>query len=402
MKEQSSHRQDPIHHQNGASATGHADATETTGRPASSGSPSPSTKQPDRDIAQAHENSSRVLKRYFIDSGSYIGFPNSVAYSHFPAGIYYPASEDRTGRFILRRIDPLNKKATEDMIREEDNDQLARELDALLSDDDEPEEVTKSDIGRMMKRIESSSFLSEGYFPMEKWNPGLESVDRSIRTFLKNRELYERNSLGFRRSILLFGEPGTGKSRYIDHVSKQLIEENDAVVIRLDSRREIGMTIEKGLITLEAYLGDRLKVFIIEELAQISSRMDITELLNFLDNAVLRHNVLFLMTTNTPERIPKPLIDRPSRIDVLEKVGANNRDGFIEAWYTHITGKTLPESSKDEPWYDARLSPAYLKELFLVSMLNEQTPEQAWKDLSRRKHLVAASFDDRDRSDFIL
>lgn len=402
MKEQTSHLQNPNQHQNGTPVTGSAETYQKTGRTAALGSQDPSIKQPDRDIGQAHEHTSRILKRYFIDNGSYIGFPNSVAYSHFPAGIYYPDSEDRTGRFILRRIDPLNKKAAEDMIREEDNAQLVRELDALFSDDDEPRKVTKNDVPKMMKRIENSSFLSEGYFPMEKWNSGLESVDRSIRSFLTNRELYERNNLGFRRSILLFGDPGTGKSRYIDHISKQLIEENDAVVIRLDSRREISTTIEKGLITLEAYLGDRLKVFIIEELAQISSRMDITELLNFLDNAILRHNVLFLMTTNTPERIPIPLIDRPSRIDVLEKVSANNRDGFIEAWYTHITGKVLPESAKNEPWYDARLAPAYLKELFLISMLNEQTPEQAWKELSKRKHMVAANFDERDQSSFIL
>ena len=346
-------------------------------------------------------NKSKILRRYFVDHGKYISFPNSVAYSHYPAGIFYPETEERTGDFVLKRIDPMNKRAAEDLVKEHFDDELSSCIADIFEED--TGNFKRRDINRLLKRIEDSTFLNEGYFPMEKWNEGIQRVDTSIRNFLNNRELYEKKKLDYRRSFLIYGEHGSGKSRYIDHICKVLIEQHDSIIIRLDSMREVNLTIERGLIPLEANLGDRLKVFVIEEFAQISGRSsNYADLLNFMDNAIMRHNLIFILSSNSPQKIPKPFVDRPGRIDVLEKVGTNYRAGFPEAFYEFITGQKLPERSQNESWYSAKLPASYLKELFLVSMLNNESPEITWKEIERRKNLISSEFDERDRLDMIM
>ncbi|MCH8488027.1 MAG: AAA family ATPase [Candidatus Cyclonatronum sp.] len=383
------------------------------------------------------------LTRYYIDHGSHIAFPNQLAYEVFPPGLYFPDT-DREGNFLLKRIDPFKQQALmelysserEDFDDDDDNDnddnfsaaEYAAELlgqpDNLdlindtqhlmdqmdeLGEFDELEEMfaslerdyenenesATSKFAASLKRlnrIEGSHYLSEGYFHLEHYNPGLKKAHEAINEFLANEDIYIRNRLGYRRSILLFGEPGTGKSRFIDYTCKRLIDQHQAVVIRLDGRNHIDQVMDHGLIPLEAHLSDRLKVFVIEELAEVVNRHSMSTVLNFLDNAILRNNVIFLMTTNTPERIPANLTNRPSRIDVLEEVGTNNLPGFEEAWYQHITGELLPETEKSQDWYSAKLTPAYLKELFLMCKLKGISPHESFKLLRSRITLVRNSF----------
>jgi len=349
---------------------------------------------------QKKTSKNKILKRYFIDNGKYISFPNTIAFNFFPAGIYFPDT-DKNGIFVLKRIDPMNKRAAEEMVREQLDDELTSCIADMFAEEDTGD-FSSRDIHRLLKRIEDASYLNENFFPMHLWNEGLQRIDSSIKSFLENRELYEKNKLDYRRSFLLYGEHGSGKSRYIDYISKKMIDDYDAIIIRLDSHREISLTIERGLIPLEANLGDRQRVFIIEEFAQIAGRASFNELLNFMDNAIIRSNIMFILSTNSVHQIAKPFLDRPGRIDVLERVGTNYKSGFTESFYKFITGKELPESSKGESWYRANLPAAYLKELFLISMLNDESPEVAWRQVEKRKHLINSDFDERDRLDMIM
>ncbi|MCH8569457.1 MAG: AAA family ATPase [Balneolales bacterium] len=340
------------------------------------------------------------LVRYFVDHGTHMSFPKTIAHQEFPAGIYYPESI-RGESFILKRVNPQQNVQNSQIRQLADTSgehsgidggtlsgKMLKELeDALSQSTDSSERVNP------LHRLQQNSFLDEGYFPMHEWNSGLRKAHKSIKAFLENREFYEKNSLDYRRGVLLFGTPGTGKSRYIDYISKQVIDEYNAIVIRIDSGNALSDVVDWGIIPLDAYLGNRLKVFIIEELSQLTNRGSITELLNFLDNAIMRNDVLFLITTNRPQDVPDPLIDRPSRIDTLVEVNNENDAGFIEAWYNHITGKVLPETAKEQEWYKAGLSPAYFKELFLISVMESISIEKSWEALSERKLLIHNNFD---------
>lgn len=379
----------------------------------------PLKKHSETKSVSSPKKQSKHLRRYYIDYGSFITFPQQLAYKEFPAGLYYPET-DRSDNFMMRRIDPLKRQAMMEMYG--NNPQSEEES---VYDEDEIEGISKADLHQLsqileeedddiedspttryagalqnVQRLEKGAYLSEGYFPLERYNPGLMKAEQAIREFLDNKDFFVKNNLGYRRSILLFGEPGTGKSRYIDQTCKRLIEQENAVVIRLDSRRHLDTVADHGIIPLEVHLADQLKVFVIEELAEVTARNNLNNVLNFMDNAVLRNNVVFLMTTNTPERIPRNLTNRPSRVDVLEEVNAKNMAGFPEAWYKHITGKELPREEQGQEWYHANLTPAYMKELFLLSQLKDISPTEAYKGLEHRIRLISKNFAEEGKLGF--
>ena len=339
------------------------------------------------------------LKNYFVKQDSKIYFPKASAYLKFPAGLFV-VGDDRNVGFHLEMVNP-NAKHVSHANEVDSDDNLLHELEMILSESDFPEQTIIPELYDefISEHTTNTGFLSEGYFPMEQWNEGLSIVHESILKFLENKGFYDKNQLGYKRSVLLYGSPGTGKSRYIDNVSKYMIDAYEAVVIRITSTNDIRLLLSDGILKLNRFLKDRLIVFIVEEIAEYSYRTEI-ELLDLLDNSILRHNVMFLMTTNNPEKIPETLINRPSRVDVLEKVCLNVKEGFVDAWYKHCTGKDLPEDETTEYWYKAKLSPAYLKELFILSELNNIPPKQAWESVAKRRASVASAF--KETREFIL
>lgn len=214
------------------------------------------------------------------------------------------------------------------------------------------------------------------YFPMEVYHAGLQKVDVGIDLFLSSRDFYIRHQLGYKRAVLLYGAPGTGKSRYIVHKCEQLIQKHQAIVIRIEGYQELRTLLHRGLFHLRDMMKDRLKVIVIEELATLVKYNDHTELLNLLDHIFLQDDMLFLMTTNTPEDIPENIVDRPSRVDILEEINTDGLlEGFIEAWHQFLLGEIMNKSWKSMEFYSKNLSPAYLKELFISTRINKTNVE---------------------------
>lgn len=312
---------------------------------------------------------------------NHIEFPGTVIADEIPAGVYYPAVNKISDRFILTRFNPKTTSSELNNI-----ESLFNELD------DSTESVTPSDTH--LKNGHTRTIKSrKSYFPMENYHTGFKKVDTCINTFLDSKDFYDLNHIGYKRSVLMYGKPGTGKSRYIDNKCKELIESHNAIVLRIEGYSELSLLLNKGLFYIREKMENRLKVIVIEELATIVQRNDYTELLNFLDHVYLQDNLLFLMTTNTPELIPENIVDRPSRVDILEEIGNDGyTNGFIEAWYTFLMGEEMDESWQKMDFYDKELSPAYLKELFISCKLNRSTIESSWKDIEKRRRKIKTRF----------
>lgn len=336
-------------------------------------------------------NRSLQMDKVVIDYESHIEFPSARAMEEVPAGVYYPNFNRQNNQFLLLKASPLtmaNELADTPVKNEAIEDMLRFHLDYT---DDYRENVA----GR-------TDYLDRGYFDMVRYHNDLGHVQESIDAFLSNRELYKKHDLGYKRSVLLFGDPGTGKSRYIDHTGHQLIKTHDAIVLRIESPTELDAVLNHGMMTIHRVLKNRLKVFIIEELATLSNRgSTYTELLNFLDHPLLREDVLMLMTTNNPEIIPDNIIDRPSRVDVLARINSEGlKKGFVEAWYKHLMREDMPEEWKYMPFYTMKMSPAYLKELFISMRLHNQSIEEAWEAIQKRRDLIRNNFRETNRVGF--
>lgn len=116
---------------------------------------------------------------------------------------------------------------------------------------------------------------------------------------------------GESRTILLYGDTGTGKSI----AAKQLIVDNpDMFTIAMDSD------------FLDAYLeqeyilehNDR-RILLVDEFDR--SKYSLTSWLKFLDGSnYLSENLFTIITTNNIKKFPRELIDRPGRIDSIYEI----------------------------------------------------------------------------------
>lgn len=315
-----------------------------------------------------------------LSHGGFITFPKAKVLSKVPAGVYYPTVNSNDDSFILTQISPELLGITDRM-----DDMILSDLGI----------ANRIDPRRIKEATEEAMDPEEehAYFPMEEYHRGLKQAEANIQSFLGAREFYKEQKLGYKRSVLFYGEPGTGKSRYIDNLSSRLIRDYDAVVMRIGGPHELSAVLESGVPVLNKVLKGRMKVFIIEELVTILERNFKTELLNLLDHPYLRDDVMFLLTTNNPEQLPGNIVDRPSRVDLLVEVDSEGLSSeFTAAWYEFLMGTEISPEAKDQLNDLNDLSPAYLKELFVSARVTGQSLENTMIDLRERKKRVKHQF----------
>ncbi len=313
-------------------------------------------------------------RKIVYNSGHY-AFTYQTIVDRLPAGYYQPGVT-RDGIFILS-----------DLQKTKLNSRPVRLQDLVLTDMKE-------------KSIQQKDEELSEYFPMEEYSGELMTIKTNIDAFIKREEFYKSRKLDYKRAFMLYGEPGTGKSRFVEHMTDRLVREQEAIVIRIESSNQLDQVVDKGILCFNDYLHGRLKVFVIEELTNLVRNLSAyAELLNFLDSPHLRNDVIFFITTNYPEKVPDNIVDRPSRIDVLAGLFAKDyKNTFMEEWYSFLIKRPFPEEERAKAWYvqaQQHLTPAYLKELFLLSELQEISLEEAWISMNGRKKLIKNGFSNR-------
>ena len=198
----------------------------------------------------------------------------------------------------------------------------------------------------------------------------IEEILKDIRSFWKKKDLYEKYKLMHKRGILLYGDPGCGKSGIIQLCMKQIINDLKGIVINLKNEDSI-----KGYVELIPKLRqiepNRPLVVVIEDIDSVAgdSNYSTSVLLNILDGIKQIENVVYIATTNYPEKLEERITNRPSRFDrryyvsppseevrkayILNKIGDSKLDVDIKRWVKDTEG----------------LSMSHLKELFISVVL---------------------------------
>jgi DNA replication protein DnaC len=333
-----------------------------------------------------------------IDLGTSFMLPVKPMLSALPGGIYYPMYRHGQDVFALKKVSDNQIHADETMRvigLERGRNRSRRVYDPAL----DPDDFGSLSLASLSSMDAASRTQREKYFPMEDYNIGLMTVRENVSRFLENAEFYRSHNLNYKRSILLFGDPGTGKSRMLYEICNELIESHEAIVIKIDTDADLDTIFDHGLIPISQSLGGRFKIILIEELSQLcTTYSDLVKVLHLLDSFIMNENVLFLMSTNHPDRVPNTLTDRPSRIDFISRVRSKDFDkAMILPWYEHLMGKKIQLTSADREWVDAKLSPAYLKELFLLAEINQSSLEESWEVIKDRRSMVKSNFAENDR-----
>lgn len=189
-------------------------------------------------------------------------------------------------------------------------------------------------------------------------------VLRSIEKFWDSKEKFVRRGFLYKRGILLTGAPGGGKTTCIQLLVAQLLERRGIVVLG-----ENPYATGKALESLRKIEPERPLIVILEDLDELVRRYSEAEWLALLDGENQINNIIFIGTTNYPEKLDRRFVNRPSRFDEIIEIPMPT----AEARRAYLEKKLLPADliALDlERWVrdSEGFSVAHLRELY-VSVL---------------------------------
>ena len=211
-----------------------------------------------------------------------------------------------------------------------------------------------------------------------------ERVLSGITKFWSMEDRYRKHGLLYKRGILLWGPPGSGKTVTIALLNKQLLE-NGGIVVMCDHPRLTSM----GLEALRRIEPTRRIICVMEDIDEIIEKYGEHDLLALLDGENQVENICMIATTNYPGRLGARIVNRPSRFDERILVGMPSADAR-RAYLKNILGN-IPELDK---WVKdtAELSIAHLRELAAAVRCLDQPYDTVLKRLQKMRQKI----DDRE------
>lgn len=142
-----------------------------------------------------------------------------------------------------------------------------------------------------------------------------EQVTNEMKFFLdpSTKESFLKHGFIYKRSAMLYGAPGTGKTCIVQRVAQEVIKAGGVILFNCEPNR-----LHLAYSVLDNIQPDVLTMVIFEEFDEIvNSNEDV--LLSLLDGEVQKKNVMYLMTTNFIDRVPARIL-RPGRISSMVEV----------------------------------------------------------------------------------
>lgn len=147
-----------------------------------------------------------------------------------------------------------------------------------------------------------------------------DAVLQEIEEFWTREDIYRKYRYLWKRGILLWGPPGSGKTTTVQLISKRIIDRGGIAVYIGNPR-----VAAHGLRLMRKVEPKRPIVVMLEDIDVIVQHYE-QELLSLLDGELQIDNVVFVATTNYPEKLDKRIVNRPSRFDLVKKVGMPSAD----------------------------------------------------------------------------
>ena len=197
-------------------------------------------------------------------------------------------------------------------------------------------------------RFISANYQSGGgyiYFPYKSFDEIIlkdkKKILTSLDNFRKNHATFQHYGIPYKLGILLYGEPGTGKSSVVKAIISYASDSYECQnqVTYLDLSKNIDLLqrdlryIYQNSQDLDFKQGKRINIVVMEELDELlpkdreeSSKEDeakVNAMLQFLDGPMSPENTIILATTNHIDRLDPALI-REGRFDLKIKFEAFN------------------------------------------------------------------------------
>lgn len=188
-------------------------------------------------------------------------------------------------------------------------------------------------------------------------------IKKEITTFVNDKKFYEKTGMPYRRGILLFGNPGTGKTSLVNAISSHLsrdiyylnlrivkddnelstlfsaVPSNQLIVLEdVDSQSNVLLKRDSTIIP-ENFSNVQLK-----SKSQIICNFSLSKLLNCLDGHIMAEGNIIIMTTNHVNHLD-PAVIRPGRMDLHLELGYCTRYQIKTMLNTFIKNYNISENT---------------------------------------------------------
>jgi SpoVK/Ycf46/Vps4 family AAA+-type ATPase len=184
----------------------------------------------------------------------------------------------------------------------------------------------------------------------------------------------------------MYGEPGCGKSGIIQLLSK-LIMDKDGIVINVKDEDDVE-SFTKFIPTFRKIEPVRPLVVILEDIDSIAgeNRHQTSRLLNILDGVKQIENVVYIATTNYPEKLQERITNRPSRFDRRYRVELPNEE-IREAYIKHKLSEDDLAKINIREWIAKTegMSLSHLKEVVVSTIVMGRSFEETMENLEGMK-----------------
>ena len=223
-----------------------------------------------------------------------------------------------------------------------------------------------------------------------------DKIVHEIQKFWERESIFRDYNLNYKRGIMLYGPPGSGKSSTIQIIMQDVIERS-GVVINFTNPS----TFISGVRKFREIQPQSPIVVLMEDIDSILDIYSESEVLNVLDGVNQIEKVVFLATTNYPEKLGDRIINRPSRFDKRFKIGHPNKESR-KLYLEFVIGG--PEKVKNlnvdlDKWVEDTedFSIAHLKELFIAVIILGDSYDDAIDTLTAMREETLDSRDDSTR-----
>lgn len=182
----------------------------------------------------------------------------------------------------------------------------------------------------------------------------------SIHRFWEARNLFIKKKQVFKRGMLLWGPPGSGKTVTVTLLMLDLIR-RDGIVILGKTHPNL---VSQALQNLRRIEPNRPAIVVLEDLDELIDKYGESDLLSLLDGENQVNNVVYLATTNYPENLDPRFINRPSRFDEVIKIGMPSDEARAMYLRAKLNKSELSDSQLATWVVDTKgMSIAHLREL---------------------------------------
>lgn len=216
-----------------------------------------------------------------------------------------------------------------------------------------------------------------------------------IRAFQGMKEKFTAYGFLHKRGVLMWGPPGSGKTTTLQLLIKLIVREHGGIAVLIDHPGVAAACLQM----LRNVEPERQMVGILEDLDALVERYGESEYLALLDGESQVDNVVYVATTNYPERLDVRFVDRPSRFDTIRYIGMPSnaaRAAYFDAKVPDISNEDLDAYVAASDGY----SVAHMRELIVLTRCFGVALPEAKARLDKTKINRPDSTKRPDRSSF--